>query len=66
VAAAPCCPRLHRYLLEVAHVALVSGDVFGAPTCMRMSYAAALPMLDEAMRRVALALAPEVFRRRRH
>jgi len=50
----------------VAHVALVSGDVFGAPTCMRMSYAAALPMLDEAMRRVTLALAPEVFRRRRH
>ncbi|KAK9840550.1 hypothetical protein WJX81_000725 [Elliptochloris bilobata] len=55
---------LCRYLLEVAHVALVPGDAFGAPACVRISYATSLAKLGEALGRIARALAPDVFMRR--
>jgi aspartate aminotransferase len=45
------------YLLSDALVALVSGDAFGDPNCIRISYAASEETLTEAMRRVASALA---------
>jgi hypothetical protein len=45
-------------------VALVPGDAFGAPSCLRISYAASLETLKEAMDRVVAALDPKVFTRR--
>lgn len=45
------------YLLSDALVALVSGDAFGDPNCIRISYAASEETLTEAMRRIASALA---------
>lgn len=47
---------LCMYLLDKG-VALVSGEAFGDPNCMRISYAASEEMLTEAMSRVAKALA---------
>lgn len=47
---------LCMYLLNVGLVALVSGDAFGDPNCLRISYAASEETLTEAMRRVAEAL----------
>lgn len=40
-------------LLEEAHVALVTGDGFGAPENVRFSYAADMETLEEAVRRIA-------------
>ena len=34
-----CSDSLCMYLLEVYHVALVPGSAFGAPNCLRVSYA---------------------------
>jgi len=48
---------LAMYLLEEGHVAAVGGLAFGAPACVRFSYAASDELLVEAMRRVKLALA---------
>ena len=45
-----------EYLLAEAHVASVSGAAFGAPECVRFSYAAAESELVEAMKRVKTAL----------
>jgi len=45
------------YLLSDALVALVSGDAFGDPNCIRISYAASEETLTEAMRRIGSALA---------
>lgn len=45
------------YLLNEAHVALVTGAAFGDPNCIRISYAAAEETLIEAMNRVKIALA---------
>ena len=39
-------------LLEEANVATVTGDAFGAPDCVRMSYAASEEQLREAIRRI--------------
>ncbi len=47
---------LALYLLEVAHVATVGGDAFGAPDCFRMSYATSDDNIREAMRRIKEAL----------
>ena len=47
---------LCMYLLEQAHVALVSGDAFGAPECIRISYATSDELLIEAARRIKAAL----------
>ena len=48
---------LAMYLLEVGHVACVGGVAFGAPDCVRFSYAASDENLVEAMKRVKKALA---------
>lgn len=45
------------YLLEVAHVSLVTGDAFGDGNCVRLSYAASEQELREAMKRIKEALA---------
>lgn len=47
-----CC-----YLLENAHVAVVSGDSFGDGNCIRISYAASEEKLTEALKRIKRALA---------
>ncbi|GHB42985.1 aminotransferase [Mongoliitalea lutea] len=44
------------YLLEKANVSLVTGEAFGAPKCVRISYAASEEELTEALRRLSLAL----------
>ncbi len=43
-------------LLEKANVATVTGDAFGAPNCIRISYAASQEELKEAIRRIAALL----------
>jgi len=48
---------LAMYLLEEGHVACVGGAAFGAPECIRFSYATSDENLIEAMRRVKEALA---------
>jgi len=48
---------LAMYLLEEGHVASVGGVAFGAPNCIRFSYAASDDNLIEAMDRVKKALA---------
>ncbi len=45
------------YLLSEALVALVTGDAFGDPNCIRISYAASEETLTEAMKRIKAALA---------
>ena len=47
---------LAMYLLEVAHVACVGGTSFGAPECIRMSYATSDENIVEAIRRIKEAL----------
>lgn len=44
------------YLLEVANVATVSGEAFGVPNCIRLSYATSLEALTEAIQRIRNAL----------
>lgn len=48
---------LAMYLLEVGHVACVGGGAFGAPNCIRMSYATADDILVKAFARIKEALA---------
>jgi aspartate aminotransferase len=48
---------LAMYLLEEGHVACVGGTAFGAPDCIRMSYATSDENIREAMRRIGEALA---------
>lgn len=47
---------LAMYLLEVGHVATVGGVAFGAPTCLRISYATSDEKLTEAIGRIKKAL----------
>lgn len=47
---------LSLYLLEHANVATVTGEAFGAPNCIRMSYATSNEELIEAMRRIKEAV----------
>lgn len=47
---------LALYLLHEAHVALVSGEAFGAPDCLRISYSLNEDKIIEAVRRIRLAL----------
>lgn len=59
------CPQHHHHHhLQLAHVALVPGDAFGAPQCLRISYAASLDTLREALDRVVAALAPSKITRK--
>jgi len=44
------------FLIEEAHVATVSGAAFGTPECIRISYAAADEVLEEAVRRIEAAV----------
>jgi aspartate aminotransferase len=44
------------FILEKANVATVTGDAFGAPNCIRMSYAASELQLLEAINRIKKAL----------
>ncbi len=50
-------PDLCMYLINTAHVALVPGDAFGAPECIRISYATSNQLLVEAVARIREALA---------
>jgi aspartate aminotransferase len=47
---------LAMYLLEVGHVATVGGAAFGAPECLRFSYATSDENLVEAIKRIKEAL----------
>jgi aspartate aminotransferase len=47
---------LCMYLLDNAHVSLVSGDAFGTDTCIRISFATADEKLIEAFARMKIAL----------
>jgi aspartate aminotransferase len=47
---------LAQYLLEEAGVATVPGSAFGAPGHIRLSYAAGLAEIEEAVRRMRLAI----------
>ena len=44
------------WLLEKAQVAVVGGDAFGAPNCIRISYATSDELLVEAVKRIKEAL----------
>jgi len=48
---------LALYLLDKAQVAVVGGDAFGAPECIRISYATSDDLLIEAVKRIKSALA---------
>ena len=39
-------------LLEKAHVAVVPGEAFGCPACIRLSYAISTQQIEQAMRRI--------------
>ncbi len=47
---------LALYLLDKAQVAVVCGDAFGAPSCIRISYATSEELLVEAIKRMKGAL----------
>ncbi|MBP9689352.1 MAG: pyridoxal phosphate-dependent aminotransferase [Bacteroidia bacterium] len=47
---------LCMYLLYQAHVSMVTGEAFGAPQCIRISYATSDEKIIEAMRRIKIAL----------
>ncbi len=44
------------YLLNKAHVALVPGEAFGSPRCIRLSYATSNELIVEAIKRIKDAL----------
>lgn len=48
---------LCMYLLESGHIATVPGAAFGAPNCIRISFANSDENLEEAMKRLKAALA---------
>jgi aspartate aminotransferase len=47
---------MSMYLLNEAHVSVVTGEAFGAPKCIRISYAASREELVDAMARIKEAL----------
>ncbi|MBT4467444.1 MAG: pyridoxal phosphate-dependent aminotransferase [Lentimicrobiaceae bacterium] len=48
--------ELCMYLLNEVYVALVPGEAFGSPECIRISYAASKEVIKEAVERIKLAL----------
>lgn len=48
--------ELCNYILEEVHLAVVDGDAFGAPQCIRISYATSDDVLVKAMDRLKIAL----------
>lgn len=57
-----CCLK-YRYILEKGNVALVPGDAFGAPACLRLSYAASLDTLQKGLDRIEAALTSAALHR---
>ncbi len=51
-----CAYDLCMYLLEEGHISVVTGDAFGNPECIRISYATSLDNLKMAMDRMQTAL----------
>jgi aspartate aminotransferase len=49
-------PDLCMYLMNTVYVALVPGDAFGDPNCIRFSYATSTDKLTEAVKRIKTAL----------
>jgi aspartate aminotransferase len=47
---------LSLWLLDKAQVAVVGGDAFGAPNCIRISYATSDELLVESVKRISAAL----------
>lgn len=47
------------FLLEEALVATVTGDAFGNPECIRISYAASEAQIEEALKRIKLAVSED-------
>ncbi|MEO8406557.1 MAG: pyridoxal phosphate-dependent aminotransferase [Chitinophagaceae bacterium] len=45
------------YLLNIANVSSVMGEAFGDPACVRFSFANSLPKIEEAWKRIKVALA---------
>lgn len=45
------------FLLEHGQIALVTGDAFGEPNCIRISYATSEDLITEAMKRLKITLA---------
>lgn len=48
--------ELTDHFLEKARVAMVPGSAFGAPGCLRLSFATSMDMLEEAMARLKQAI----------
>jgi len=48
--------QLAMYILETGKVAVVTGNAFGSPNCIRISYASSMEKLKDAMNRIATAL----------
>lgn len=48
---------LSMYILNKVYVALVPGEAFGSPDCIRLSYATSNDLLTEAVERIKTALA---------
>ncbi|MBI9034950.1 MAG: pyridoxal phosphate-dependent aminotransferase [Bacteroidales bacterium] len=53
---------LCNYLLDDAHVAVVPGEAFGDPKCIRISYAASNETLQEAVKRISESLSKLQFK----
>lgn len=51
--------------VQKAHVAVVPGEAFGAPDCIRISYAMDTATLERAMDRICKALDRSVYTQRR-
>jgi len=51
------CDALCRFVIEDSGLALVPGDAFGAPSCVRISYAASMATLEDALDRLEGSLA---------
>lgn len=47
---------LCMYLLNVAHVSVVSGNAFGGPKCIRISFANSMEKIEEGFRRIKIGL----------
>jgi aspartate/methionine/tyrosine aminotransferase len=59
----PDVDALCSYLLKVGLVACVPGSAFGAPSCLRISYAASMADLVKAADRIESCLSPKRLRR---
>ena len=51
---------MSMFLLEKALVATVTGNAFGNPNCIRISYAASKEQIVEAVKRIKSALSHKI------